>query len=101
MAKLLSTDGTSKEIAPKNGKDFVIAELRELIGCEWIEVIYLNNSAYNDGDPNGDIMIGDEEARFNRNNTENPEATKIYRKSWDTAQNIVGPIVLCKSKELT
>lgn len=103
MAKLLSTDGTSKEISPANGKYFTLKELYTLIGCQWVEVVYLNNAAYHEGDEDSDIMIGDEEGRLCDNPIENPEATRIYRESWSPnhngVTNIVGNIVLCKSKE--
>ena len=102
MATLLKTDGTSIEITPGNGTDFSLADLRNYIECEYIEVIYLNNSAYQEGDPEGLIMIGDEEARLFDNPLVNIAATQLYRESWEVGfgYTIVGNIILCKSKEL-
>jgi len=100
VATLLKTDGTSIEITPGNGTDFSLADLRNYIECKYIEVIYLNNSAYQEGDPEGLIMIGDEEAFDNP--LVNIAATQLYRESWEVGfgHTIVGNIILCKSKEL-
>lgn len=102
MATLLKADGASIEITPSNGTDFSLADLCNYIECEHIEVIYLNNSAYQEGDPEGLIMIGDEEARLFDNPPINIAATQLYRKSWELGfgHTIVGNIILCKSKEL-
>ena len=102
MATLFKTDGTSIEITPGNGTDFSLADLRNYIECEYIEVIYLNNSAYQEGDPEGLIMIGDEEARLFDNPFFNIDATQLYRESWEVGfgHTIGGNVILCKSKEL-
>ena len=98
MAQLLKTDGTIEEISPKNGTDFTIQELYSLIGCDTIEVIYLNN----DGEDEDLIFIGDEEARLVDEPKLNVAATVMYRESWNVGYpyDIVGNIVVCKSKEL-
>jgi len=102
VATLLKTDGTSIEITPGNGTDFSLADLCNYIECEYIEVIYLNNSAYHEGDPEGLIMIGDEEARLFDNHQVNITATQLYRESWKLGfgHTIVGNVIFCKSKEL-
>ena len=101
MATLYRTDNTQEEINPKNGKNFTRKELCELIGCDMIEVIYLNNEAYHEGDPEGMIMIGDEEARLVGEPELNRQATRIYQHSWyPCAADIVGNVVICQSMML-
>ncbi len=89
----LTQDGRIEPIKPANGTHFELDELRTLIGCRFVEVIYLNNSG-NDNDP---IMIGDEEGRLFGEPIVNPIATKVYQDSWKTSRDIVGNIVLCTS----
>jgi hypothetical protein len=96
MAELLKTDGTSTTIEPKNGKNFTLAELYELIDCQMIEVIYLKHGTR----PDDLIMIGDEDGRWDEAE-ENPLATMLYRSKWGpNVSNIVGNIVLCPSSML-
>ncbi len=97
MAQLLKTDGTIQEIEPQNGKDFSLGELYKAIGCETIEVIYLSHETGDDDN----ILIGDEEARLIDEPEENPEATRLWVKAWGRGYgNLVGNMILCKSKEL-
>lgn len=103
MAELLKADGTKQEVTPKDGENFSLEELRELIGCDMIEVIYLNNDAYHCDDPDSMIFIGDEEGRFANDFKINDEATKIYCDSWNVDSDewfIVGNIIHCPSKML-
>ena len=98
-AKLIKTTGEVIEVTPRNGTDFKLNELYELLGCQTIEVIYLNNP----GEDEDDIMIGDEEGRLIDEPWRNVEATKIYQESWAGfmgVSDIVGDVILCKSKML-
>ena len=95
-ATLLHQDGDIQGIQPANGTDFSLSELKDLLGCSYIEVIYLDNEG-NDDDL---IMIGDEEGRLISDPVENVQATKVYRESWGCQQNIVGNIILCPSSML-
>ena len=97
-ATLLHQDGDIQGIQPANGTDFSLSELKDLLGCSYIEVIYLNPGNIFDEDYL--IMIGDEEGRLISDPVENVQATKIYRESWGCEQNIVGNIVLCPSSML-
>ena len=38
MAKLIKPDGTTVEIEPKNGKNFRLEELYDLIGCRMVQI---------------------------------------------------------------
>ncbi len=95
-ATLLHQDGDIQGIQPANGTDFSLSELKDLLGCSYIEVIYLDN----EGDDDDLIMIGDEEGRLISDPVENVQATKVYRESWGCEQNIVGNIILCPSSML-
>jgi hypothetical protein len=95
-ATLLHQDGDIQGIQPANGTDFSLSELKDLLGCSYIEVIYLDN----EGDDDDLIMIGDEEGRLISDPVENVQATKVYRESWGCQQNIVGNIILCPSSML-
>ena len=88
MATLYKTDGTFQEITPKNGTDFKLEELYELIGCELVEMIGLEEEM---------CMLTDEEGKIKRQEI-NPEATDIWWKSYPYARNydcIVGNAVVC------
>jgi hypothetical protein len=101
MADLIKTDGTRCKISPKNGEWFTLEELYDYIDCGMVELIYLNNSAHDEGDPEGKILIGDEEARLKPFADINIDATIMYRMSWEvgSSYHIFGNVILCKSKE--
>lgn len=92
MATLYKTDGTSEEVKPKNGRNFQLKELYEMLGCDMIEVAY----------PRGDtkhILIIDEEGKV-RNAEPKPlnrEATVLYNNQPDW---ISGPALYCLKGEL-
>jgi|688.fasta_scaffold85641_3 hypothetical protein len=93
MATLITTDNQQVKITPKNGCDFTLEELYQHIGCELVEIIYLNNP----GEPDDLVMIGDEEARL-KDASLNALATDLYQKNWDTQMDIVGNVILCQNK---
>ena len=76
MAKLIKTDGTEIEVAPKNPrKGFTCAELYKLIGCEVVEPVGPNSK--------GELMICDEMGKLNGSKV-NQKATDWYWKSFWT-----------------
>lgn len=85
MAQLIKTDGTTIEVEPKNGTDFTLDELRELIGCDWIEVVRCRKD--------GMILIVDEEGRLNLKDR-NRVASAL------TFFDIVGNAVYCSIRQL-
>jgi superfamily II DNA or RNA helicase len=96
-ATLFKIDGTEQTVKPQNGENFTLSELREMLGCQWIEPIYLKSQT-TDEDL---IMIGDEEARLFDNYVVNTKATEMYQESWNRKDlDIVGNIVLCPSSML-
>jgi len=70
MALLISTNGKTKAIKPKNGSDFWCEELNEMIGCDLVQVIKLPDNYY---------MIVDESGAVKPNKVKNEMATEIYQ----------------------
>lgn len=89
-AKLLKIDGTSVDIIPENGKDFKLHECYKHIGCDIIEVVYLDGK---------NILIIDEEGLLKEDATVNRKATTLAREA-GTATAIVGNVILCSHKML-
>lgn len=69
-AVLLKVDGTKKFMMPKNGTDFQLDELYELLECDMIERITLDE---------GLIMIIDEEGKLKNDCKINVAATEGYQ----------------------
>lgn len=45
MAKIIYTDGREVDVTPKNGTDFSLEELQEVVGG-YIEIIYVKGNDY-------------------------------------------------------
>lgn len=67
-AKIIYANGTTKDVVPKNGKDFSYEELREIVGG-YIEVVHPKDTKK--------IMVVNEEGKLLGLEL-NPEATKHY-----------------------
>lgn len=52
MAKLYKSNGDIVDVEPKNGRTFMLEELRELLTCDLVEPVFLKG---------GKIMLVDEE----------------------------------------
>jgi hypothetical protein len=89
MATLIKPDGTRTKVKPANGKNFTLGELRTLVGCQWVEVAYING-------PKGSFLVVDEEGKLN-GKAYNTVATGIYGHPGDY---IVGNALLCKDGEV-
>ena len=91
-AKILKQDGRTIEIEPLNGETFGLEEMYELLGCELIEIVTLRNSE--------DILVIDEEGKYNNSKVINDEATEIAAKHGGIApyDYIVGDALLCRSE---
>jgi len=55
MATIYKTNGEVIETTPKNGRDFSLEEMQEIVGG-FIEIVYLDN---------GQLMIVNEEGKIN------------------------------------
>jgi hypothetical protein len=81
-AKIICSDGKEITIKPKNGKDFKLKEMQEIVGG-LIEIIHLDNNQ---------IMVINEEGKL-ENLPFNQKATNIVNNS----DIIVGDVLVCDS----
>lgn len=88
MAKIYKTDGTSVSVEPKNGKDFKLDELKEIVGG-YIEVLHLNGN---------EILVCNEEGKL-KGYPLNIEATRIVQEN-DISDYIVGNVLICDTKQV-
>lgn len=88
MATLYKTNGESKQISPKNGTDFQLEELQEIVG-EYIDVIGLGD----------EIMVFNDEGKL-IGLPLNKEATVLFHRHYDTDDFIVGDVLICKDNEI-
>lgn len=84
MAILYSVNRTEKEVFPKNGSDFQLDELYEIIGCELVQIISLGL---------GYILVVDEEGAINGSELNNDV-------SWALGYPIYGNALQCKESEV-
>ena len=88
MAVLYKVNGEKVDVRPKNGKDFKLEELRELLHCDWVEVAHMPRD--------GHFFLVDEEGKLTGKPL-NVRATKIY--SYYYNDYIVGDALLCSPTE--
>lgn len=86
MASLITVNMDLKHIKPKNGTDFTLDELRNLIGCNLIEIIHI-------GEGTNTIMVVDEEGAIN-GSVLNKLVSSVY------GHPIFGNVVVCKESEV-
>lgn len=60
MAKLYKSNGDIVDVEPKNGRTFMLEELRELLTCDLVEPVFLKG---------GKIMLVDEEGKLTKSDT--------------------------------
>ncbi len=84
MAKIVKTDGTVTEVRPKNGIDFVLEELQEIVGG-YIEIVNIKDG----------LMVVNEEGKI-KNLPINKLATIIYNRS----DIIHGDVLLCDTDQI-
>ncbi len=90
MALVIRTDGTREEVTPENGRDFKLAQLYQVIGCELVEIIRLDRST---------IMVIDEEGKC-VGKPVNRAATALASRVLHPLDVIVGDAVVCQSREV-
>ena len=79
MARILRANGAVEETAPKNGRDFSLEELKNIVGG-YIEIVPLES---------GEIMIVNEEGKLYHLPV-NMQATHLYG-----YEIIVGDVLVC------
>lgn len=88
MAYICKSNGEIIETSPKNGKDFSLKELKEIVGGH-IEIVNLGD----------DYMVVNEEGKliglpFNLN------ATIVYQISTKIGEHIVGDVLVCPKNQI-
>jgi hypothetical protein len=97
MGTLFANDGTTKEVTPKNGKNFTFEEIKELTGVRWIEAVW-----FKDGTA---IMFDEEylvrpEPSFNVNKAATDHIRKHSPNTLVSAQGIMGGALLLTKEEV-
>lgn len=88
MGLIIKTTGEKHKVSPKNGKDYKLKELKDIVDG-YIEIVYLQNN---------EIMVVNEEGLIN-GLAYNSTATKIARRVYPEAY-IVGDVLVCKNNEV-
>lgn len=78
------------EITPKNGKNFGLQELYDLLDCDLVQVVYLGDDAPNN------IMIVDEESKLKEGAQLNLLGSVYFNHQFGMlADQIVGKAIMC------
>jgi len=89
MAYIIKTTGEVIETKPKNGTDFSLEELNEVVGG-YIEVISLHD---------GRLIVCDEEGKL-KGKDRNHKATEFFRLTLLTTDFLVGDVLVCNEEEI-
>lgn len=89
MAKIYRADGTTSVIEPKNGNDFELQELHDIVGG-YIEIVQLNERQ---------IMVVNEEGKLHGLEY-NHCATELMRDNIMTNDFIVGDVLVCDKEQV-
>ena len=91
MAQIIKANGEIIDVIPKNGVDFQLEEMQEVVGG-WIEIVYLDN---------GSMMVVNEEGKlkqlpYNRLATQMVESGCRYLSGdW-----IAGDVLVCDKTQI-
>jgi hypothetical protein len=88
MAVICKSDGEVIKISPKNGRDFSLKELKEIVGG-YIEIINLGD----------DYMVVNEVGKL-IGLPFNPKATRIYQHFTRIDDYIVGDVLICEKNQI-
>lgn len=83
MAKIIKTDGTEREVEPRNGSDFSLSEMQRIVGG-FIEIVTLKDHQ---------LMVVNEEGVI-LEMPYNAKASELY------GQPIVGNVLVCDSNQI-
>lgn len=90
MAAIIKVNGETTDVRPKNGTDFSLEEMKEIVGG-YIEVLFLEG---------GDLMVVNEDGK-NQNLPLNTEATEIIDGDiYYDGDVIVGDVLLCGRNQI-
>ena len=91
MAQIIKTDGQIVPVEPKNGTDFQLDELQQIVGG-YVQLFPLANEA-------GEVMVMNEDGKIEGLPT-NPKATELAAKRLFQGDYIVGDVLVCKTEQI-
>lgn len=91
MAQIIKTDGQIVPVEPKNGTDFQLDELQQIVGG-YVQLFPLANEA-------GEVMVMNEDGKIEELPT-NPKATELAAKRLFQGDYIVGDVLVCKTEQI-
>lgn len=89
MATLITTNGDIVKLEPKNGTDFTLKELQDIVGGH-IEIVHLNEN---------EIMVLNEDGKLIGLPT-NVKATFTFQSMTNIHDFIVGNVLICNNEQV-
>lgn len=83
MAKIIKSDGTERNVEPRNGGDFSLSEMQRIVGG-FIEIVTLKD---------GQLMVVNEEGML-LEMPYNQKASELY------GQPVVGNVLVCNDDQI-
>ena len=91
MARIIKTNGEIIPVEPKNGTDFQLEEMQEIVGG-YIQLFYLMNDV-------GEVIVMNEDGKIEGLPT-NPKATELAESLLYDGDFIVGDVLVCTNKQI-
>ena len=91
MAQIIKTDGQIVPVEPKNGTDFQLDELQQIVGG-YVQLFPLANEA-------GEVMVMNEDGKI-EGLPMNNKATELAAKRLFQGDYIVGDVLVCKTEQI-
>lgn len=91
MARIIKTNGEIIPVEPKNGTDFQLNEMQEIVGG-YIQLVYLMNDE-------GEVIVMNEDGKF-AGLPVNDKATELAAKRLFQGDYIVGDVLVCKTEQI-
>ena len=92
MARIIKTDGQIVPVEPKNGKDFQLDELQQIVGG-YVQLLSLANGA-------GEVMVMNEDGKI-EGFPMNYKATQLAAKRLFPGDYIVGDVLVCETGQIS
>lgn len=91
MARIIKTNGEIIPVEPKNGTDFQLEEMQEIVGG-YIQLFYLMNDE-------GEVIVMNEDGKI-EGLPMNHKATELAAKRLFQGDYIVGDVLVCKTEQI-
>ena len=91
MAELMKADGTSEFIEPKNGTDFKLQELYDILNCSTIQTVYLAD---------GKLMILDEDGKYKPHHHNDLASILLAEAGGLSGDYIAGDALVCNRGDM-